>query len=70
MNALHERPLLCVFPTDGVTSVLEVKEVTDHKMTGDFTFLDSEDVVVARLTGYEALMDASLFKAFKSKHAA
>ena len=58
------------FPTDGVTAVLEVKEVTDHKMTGDFTFLDSEDVVVARLTGYEAVMDASLFKAFKSNYAA
>jgi NAD(P)-dependent dehydrogenase (short-subunit alcohol dehydrogenase family) len=58
------------FPTDGVTAVLEVKEVTDHKMTGDFTFLDSEDVVVARLTGYEAVMDASLSKAFKSKYAA
>jgi len=58
------------FPTDGVTAILEVKEVTDHKMTGDFTFLDSEDVVVARLAGYEAVMDASLSKAFKSKHAA
>ncbi|MFO7972756.1 MAG: polyketide synthase dehydratase domain-containing protein, partial [Desulfobacterales bacterium] len=58
------------FPTDGVTAVLEVKEVTDHKMTGDFTFLDSEDVVVARLTGYEAVMDSSLFKAFKSNRAA
>jgi NAD(P)-dependent dehydrogenase (short-subunit alcohol dehydrogenase family) len=58
------------FPTDGVTAVLEVKEVTDHKMTGDFTFLDSEDVVVARLTGYEAVMDASLFKAFKPSRAA
>jgi len=58
------------FPTDGVTAVLEVKEVTDHKMTGDFTFLDSEDVVVARLTGYEAVMDASLFKAFKSSRTA
>jgi malonyl CoA-acyl carrier protein transacylase len=53
------------FPTDGVTAVLEVKDVTDHKMTGDFTFLDSEDLVVARLTGYEAVMDDSLFKAFK-----
>jgi NAD(P)-dependent dehydrogenase (short-subunit alcohol dehydrogenase family)/acyl carrier protein len=58
------------FPTDGVTAVLEVKDVTDHKMTGDFTFLDAEDVVVARLTGYEAVMDDSLFKAFKSNRAA
>jgi hypothetical protein len=58
------------FPKDGVTAILEVKDVTDHKMTGDFTFLDTKDVVVARLTGYEAVMDSSLFKAFKSKHAA
>jgi len=58
------------FPSDGVTAILEVKEVTDHKMKGDFTFLDSEDVVVARLTGYEAVMDASLSKAFKARHAA
>ena len=58
------------FPADGVTAMLEVKEVTNHKMMGDFTFLDSKDVVVAQLTGYEAVMDASLSKAFKSKHAA
>jgi NAD(P)-dependent dehydrogenase (short-subunit alcohol dehydrogenase family)/acyl carrier protein len=58
------------FPDDGVTAILEVKDVTDHKMTGDFTFLDTQDVVVARLTGYEAVMDASLFEAFKSKRAA
>jgi hypothetical protein len=58
------------FPSDGVTAILEVKEVTDHKMKGDFTFLDSDAVVVARLTGYEAVMDASLSKAFKARHAA
>jgi hypothetical protein len=34
-------------------------------MKGDFTFLDSRDKVVACLTGYEAVMDESLFKAFK-----
>ncbi|MDM8524923.1 SDR family NAD(P)-dependent oxidoreductase [Desulfococcaceae bacterium HSG8] len=54
------------FPSDGVTAVLEVREATDHKMRGDFTFLDSDDAVIACLTGYEAVMDASLFKAFKS----
>jgi hypothetical protein len=58
------------FPSDGVAAFLEVKEVTDYKMKGDFTFIDSEDVVVARLTGCEAVMDASLSKAFKSRHAA
>jgi acyl transferase domain-containing protein/NAD(P)-dependent dehydrogenase (short-subunit alcohol dehydrogenase family) len=58
------------FPSDGVTAVLEIKEATDHKITGDFTFLDTHEVVVARMTGYEAVMDASLSKAFKSVHAA
>jgi NAD(P)-dependent dehydrogenase (short-subunit alcohol dehydrogenase family)/acyl carrier protein len=58
------------FPPDGVTAVLEIREVTDHKIRGDFTFLDTHEVVVARMTGYEAVMDASLSKAFKSVHAA
>ena len=57
------------FPSGGITAVLEVKEVSDHKMKGNFTFLDSKNVVVAQLTGYEAVMDASLFKAFKPQYA-
>jgi hypothetical protein len=39
-------------------------------MKGDFTFLDSDGVVVAQLTGYEAVMNASLSRAFKARHAA
>jgi len=58
------------FPSEGVTAVLEVKEATDHIMTGDFTFLDADNVVVATLTGYEAVMDASLSRAFKPECAA
>jgi hypothetical protein len=38
-------------------------------MRGDFTFLDSENVVVAQLTGYEAVMNDSLLKAFKPQYA-
>jgi hypothetical protein len=58
------------FPAEGVTAVLEVDEVTRHKMKGNFTFLDSQGEVVAQVTGYEAVMDASLSKAFKTRHAA
>ena len=58
------------FPSDGVTVVLEIKEATDHKIRGDFTFLDTHEVVVARMTGYEAVMDTSLSKAFKPGRAA
>jgi acyl transferase domain-containing protein/NAD(P)-dependent dehydrogenase (short-subunit alcohol dehydrogenase family)/acyl carrier protein len=53
------------FPPDGVTAVLEIKEAGDHKIKGNFTFLDAHEVVVARMTGYEAVMDQSLSKAFK-----
>jgi len=58
------------FPIDGTKVILEVKEATNRKMRGDFTFLDSEDRMVARLTGYEAIMDASLIKAFKQQYRA
>ena len=58
------------FPSDEITVVLEVKEVSSRKIKGEFTFLDTQGVVVARLTGYEAVMDASLSRAFKARHAA
>jgi len=34
-------------------------------MRGDFTFLDAESQVIARLVGYEAVMDPLLNRAFK-----
>ncbi|RJQ78757.1 MAG: SDR family NAD(P)-dependent oxidoreductase [Desulfobacteraceae bacterium] len=57
------------FPADGVIAVLEVIKATDRKMVADFTFLDQSRRVVARMTGYEALMDPGLFKAFGVKAA-
>ncbi|MBI5591569.1 MAG: SDR family NAD(P)-dependent oxidoreductase [Deltaproteobacteria bacterium] len=54
------------FPEDGVTAVLEIKQAGPSKMMGDFTFLDIHHSVIARLTGYEAVMDTSLTKAFKN----
>ena len=35
-------------------------------MVGDFTFLDQDKEVLARLKGYEAIMDPGLSKAFKA----
>jgi len=55
------------FPSEGLTAILKVKDVTDRKMTGDYTFLDIDNRVLARLAGYEAIMDPSLIKAFKSQ---
>ncbi len=61
----HYRQYYTAFPSDGVTAMLQVTNVTDHKMTGDFTLIDAESRIVAELKGYEAIMDASLYKAFK-----
>jgi hypothetical protein len=53
------------FPQDGVVAILEVKQQSGHKICGDFTFLDAEGTVVARMDDYEAIMDKSLKKAFR-----
>jgi len=53
------------FPADGVVAVLTPIDVTDRKMRGDVAFLDADDQVVAQLTGYEAVMDPALIRAFK-----
>ncbi len=53
------------FPDGDITAVLDVTHTTEHKMRGNFTFLDQNSTVIARLEGYEAIMDASLFKSFK-----
>ena len=55
------------FPAEGVTAVLEVQTSNEHKMTGDITFLDRDRMVVAQITGYQAVADQSLFKAFKGQ---
>ena len=53
------------FPGKGCTVALEITDSSRHKMRGDFTFLDDRNGVIARLTGFEAVMDASLNRAFK-----
>jgi len=53
------------FPADGVGAVLEVKQQSSRKICGDFTFLDADGAVVARMEDYEAVMDKSLEKAFR-----
>jgi 3-hydroxymyristoyl/3-hydroxydecanoyl-(acyl carrier protein) dehydratase len=52
------------YPHDGMTVVMEVKGLTEHKMTSDFTFLDKKNNVVATISGYEAVMDESLLGTF------
>ncbi|MFO7965428.1 MAG: SDR family NAD(P)-dependent oxidoreductase [Desulfobacterales bacterium] len=53
------------FPKEPITSVLEVTHAARHKMTGNFTFLGTRNTVIAQMTGFEAVVDESLFRAFK-----
>jgi hypothetical protein len=59
------RQYYSAFPPEGVTAVLEIRETKKHKIICDITFLDKENIVVALLNGYEAVMDDSLLKSFK-----
>jgi len=63
------RQYCSTFPTEGVTALLEVTELSDHKMTGNFLLMDKNNQLAAQMTGYEAVMDASLFKSFKPHQA-
>ena len=54
------------FPKEGVTAVLAVQKHDDHKLVGNFTFLNSHLEIVAALEGYEAIMDPLLVNAFKA----
>ena len=53
------------FPEDGVVAVLEVSDTGRHRMNADFVFLDADHRMVAKIQGYEAVMEPSLFRAFK-----
>ncbi len=55
------------FPKTGVVAYLEVKEVSDHMMRGNFTFVDQKNQVLAQLKNYECTMDASLHQVFQKK---
>jgi NAD(P)-dependent dehydrogenase (short-subunit alcohol dehydrogenase family) len=57
------------FPATPITAILEVKEASNHKLSCDYTFLSEENAVLARLIGYEAIMDSSLYKSFKPEYA-
>jgi hypothetical protein len=64
-HAHSYRQFRSAFPADGVTVVLEVREAAGKKLRADFIFLDSAGTVVARLDGYEAVVDPLLNRAFK-----
>jgi hypothetical protein len=53
------------FPDHPVQAVLVVRDVSRHKLVGDFTFIDQDGTVLATMRGYEAVMEDRLIRAFK-----
>jgi NAD(P)-dependent dehydrogenase (short-subunit alcohol dehydrogenase family) len=53
------------FPDHPVQAVLVVRDVSRHKLVGDFTFIDRDGTVLATMRGYEAVMEDRLIRAFK-----
>ena len=54
------------FPAGGVVAVMEVNTSSKNKLTAGFVFLDSKNRVIAKLEGYEAVMDENLERAFNA----
>ena len=55
------------FPALPIHAVLVAKTVSRYKLVGDFIFLDPEGQVLADITGFEAVMEDRLIRAFKPK---
>jgi len=64
-RAASYRQFRAAFPAEGIKVALEVRDASEKKMRGDFTFLDADGQVIARLAGFEAVMDPLLNRAFK-----
>jgi NAD(P)-dependent dehydrogenase (short-subunit alcohol dehydrogenase family) len=52
------------FPAEGTTIVVRVREHDEHRAVSDIDWIDAQGRLVARLEGYECVMDGSLLPAF------
>jgi hypothetical protein len=63
-SAARYRQFRRAFPSSGTTIVLRFSRVADHAATADIEFLDAAGDLVARMEGYECVIDPSLTDAF------
>ena len=55
-----------VFPREGVRVVARITRQSEHRATADLEFLDGAGKLIARLSDYECVIDASLNQAFRA----
>ena len=53
------------FPKEGARIVINVRERTNDKVVSDIEWIGDDGNLLARLEGYESVMDSSLSKAFR-----
>jgi hypothetical protein len=63
-SAAKYRQFRRAFPSSGTKIVLRVTRANDHAATADIEFLDATGELVARMEGYECVIDPSLSDAF------
>jgi hypothetical protein len=54
------------FPAEGVHIRVSVTSSDDHRAMADIEFIDESGSLVARMEGYECIIDTSLEKAFRN----
>jgi len=52
------------FPAEGVRVVAEIREAIATRAVADIEFLDADEDLVARIDGYDCVIDLSLNQAF------
>ena len=53
------------FPKEGARIVIDVQERTNGKVVSDIDWIGEDGSLMARLEGYESVVDSSLSKAFR-----
>jgi NAD(P)-dependent dehydrogenase (short-subunit alcohol dehydrogenase family)/acyl carrier protein len=64
-QAARYRQFQADFPGDGVRIQVRVTQHDSHGATADIDWISADGTLVARMTGYECVMDSSLLKAFR-----
>jgi hypothetical protein len=62
------RQFVAAFPSSGARIEVRVTNVDPNRATADIDWLDASGTVLARMTGYQCVLDASLNDAFLRNH--
>ena len=66
----HYRQFQSSFPKDETIINIQIESSNKHEIIATIEFLDNKNQLVARIDGYECVVDASLNEAFRQNHLA